>query len=408
MNISILAVGTELLMGKTVNTNATYLSKAINETGHNVLYHLTVGDNPVRLKESLEYLLNISDMVITTGGLGPTQDDLTKEIIAELGHIPLVRDQQAYDMMVNRFKGFNVTMTSNNVKQSDLPEGCTPMYNQKGTAPGFIVSINNKYVAALPGPPSEMKHMYNTSLKLFLQEQSEAILLSEYIHLFGIGESSAEALIDDLVKDQSNPSIAMYANVGQVSIRVTSKGDHINSVSQMIEDTVSKLSKRLEGYVVGYGENDLLKVTLDKIRRSNRSVSVAESCTGGMLSGEFTKHPGASKFFDRGLVTYSNESKNQILNVSNDILDKYGAVSEETCSAMLEGLYGHTFSDICLAVTGVAGPGGGSEDKPVGTVYIGVMVDCEVKVKRFNFTGDRQTIQRRTVLNAFNMIRESI
>lgn len=200
----------------------------------------------------------------------------------------------------------------------------------------------------------------------------------------------------------------MYANVGQVSIRVTAKGANIETVSQMIEETILKLSKRLDPYVVGYGTNDLLKVTLDKIINSNRSVSVAESCTGGMLSGEFTKNPGASRYFDRGFVTYSNESKNQTLHVSNHILDNYGAVSEETCSAMLEGLYGHTFSDICIAVTGIAGPGGGSDDKPVGTVYIGVLVDYEVKVKRFNFTGDRHTIQRRTILNALNMIRESI
>jgi len=408
MNISILAVGTELLMGKTVNTNAAFLSEEINALGHNVLYHLTVGDNPERLKNTLEYLLSQSDMVITTGGLGPTQDDLTKETIASVLNKELIRNEQAYQMMLDRFKNFQVTMTKNNVKQADLPDGCIPMFNQKGTAPGFISSSEGKYVAALPGPPREMKHMFNRSLKLFLEEQSDSIILSEYINLFGIGESSAESLIDDIVSMQSNPTIALYAKPGQVSIRVTAKAPGIEEAYGLIQTTLDLLTERLEPYIIGFGEDHLVDVTIDMIKNSNCSISVAESCTGGLLASTLISKPGASTYFDRGFVTYSNESKNQILNVSYDILDQEGAVSEACCGAMLEGLYGQSFSDICVTITGIAGPGGGSIEKPVGTVYIGVLIDSYFKVEKFNFTGDRQAIQQRTLLNAFNMIRQGL
>lgn len=408
MNISILAVGTELLMGKTVNTNATYLSEEINALGHNVLYHLTVGDNPGRLKTTLEFLLEISDMVITTGGLGPTQDDLTKETIARVLHKKMSRNQQAYKMMVDRFKGFNVEMTDNNVKQADIPEDSIPMYNQKGTAPGFITSYNEKFVAALPGPPMEMKHMYQRSLKLFLEEHSDSIILSEYIHLFGIGESSAEAMIDDLVRGQSNPTIAMYAKPGQVSIRVTAKSDTMEEAYGLIQGSLDQLVERLDKYIVGFGEDNLIDTTLGDIIKSNRSISVAESCTGGLLAAELTARPGASKYFDRGFITYSNDAKHQMLQVPYETIDNFGAVSEECCGAMLEGLYGQSFSDICVTITGIAGPGGGSEDKPVGTVYIGVLIDHYMKIHRFNFTGDRPTVQKRAMLNALNMVRQGI
>lgn len=395
-------------MGKTVNTNASFLSEEINALGHNVLYHLTVGDNPIRLQSTLEFLLEVSDMVITTGGLGPTQDDLTKETIAKVLSKKLIRNDQAYNMMIDRFKNFDVKMTENNCKQADIPEDSIPMFNQKGTAPGFITSYGDKFVAALPGPPKEMEHMYRRSLKLFLEEHSDSVILSEYIHLFGIGESTAETLIDDLVSKQSNPSIAMYAKPGQVSIRVTSKSDTIDEAYELIQGTISELAERLDEFIVGYGEDNLIDVTIDAIKKSNRTISVAESCTGGLLASELISKPGASSYFDRGFVTYSNDSKNQMLQVSYDILDGEGAVSEACCGAMLEGLYGQSFSDICVTITGIAGPSGGSPDKPVGTVYVGILIDQYMEIKKFNFSGDRATIQRRTLLNAFNMIRIGI
>ncbi|MBN2795864.1 MAG: competence/damage-inducible protein A [Clostridia bacterium] len=408
MNISILAVGTELLMGKTVNTNATYLSEQINALGHNVLYHLTVGDNPVRLKDTLNYLLEHSDMVVTTGGLGPTQDDLTKEVICETLDLKMEKHDLAYNMLIERFKQFNVEMTSNNIKQAYLPIACIPMMNQKGTAPGFIAEKDGKYIAVLPGPPYEMKHMYENSLRPFLEELSDSVIMSEYIHLFGIGESSAESVIDDLITDQSDPTIAMYASVGQVSIRVTSKANDFDTCYERIQNTTAEIVSRLEPYVIGFGETSLLDETIKLLHDNYMTVALAESCTGGMLASELIQFPGASQYFDLGLVTYSNESKMNLLKVEPDILETYGAVSAETCEAMLHGLRHLSFSDVLVSVTGIAGPTGGTPDKPVGLVYIGIMLGDSIQVKKFNFTGDRLTIRKRSMLNAINMIREAL
>lgn len=404
MKISILAVGTELLMGKTVNTNATFLSKEINAIGHSVMYHLTIGDNPERLEKSLNYLLEVSDMVITTGGLGPTQDDLTKEVIAKTLHAPLKRDQKAYDMLTHRFKQFNSVMTANNIKQADLPEACIPMYNDRGTAPGFIVE-KDKIVAALPGPPREMKYMFEKSLKPFLESKSESVILSEYINLFGIGESSAETVIEHIVSKQTNPTVAMYANVGQVSIRVTSSAETEDEAKMLLEPVVKEISQALNAYVIGYGQVNLLEITYDLLVQNKLQLSLAESCTGGLIASEFINMPGSSQFMDRSYVTYSNKAKIEVLKVKEKTLNTYGAVSEETCKEML---LGQNPEAISLAVTGIAGPGGGSEEKPVGLVYIGVHFKNQFNIKKFNFTGDRAVIRRRSMLHGINMIREMI
>jgi len=408
MNISILAVGTELLMGKTLNTNATELSKAINNLGHGVRYHLTIGDNPQRLSQTLEFLLSVSDMVITTGGLGPTQDDLTKETIASVMNKTLVLDTKAHEMMLERFKSFNVKMTENNVKQSYVPEFSTVMYNERGTAPGFISENNGKYVAALPGPPREMRHMFEKSLKPFLIEKSEMVIVSEYINLFGIGESSAENKIDDIISAQTNPTIAIYANIGQVSLRVTASAASKELAENMLKPTVRQIKERLEDYIIGYGEKSIIDYTIEALIDENLSLSLAESCTGGMIASEFVNFPGASNFFDRSYVTYSNQAKTDMLDVSNTTLDKYGAVSRETCREMVEGVFNKTGSDVCLAVTGIAGPSGGTESKPVGLVYIGVKIKDQIKIKKFNFTGDRFAVRKRSLLNGLSMILSGI
>ncbi len=408
MNISILAVGTELLMGKTLNTNATELSKAINHLGHGVRYHLTIGDNPERLSQTLEFLLSVSDMVITTGGLGPTQDDLTKETISSVMNKSLVLDVKAHEMMLERFKSFNVKMTENNVKQSYVPEFSTVMYNERGTAPGFISENNGKYVAALPGPPREMRHMFENSLKPFLIEKSDMVIVSEYINLFGIGESSAENKIDDIISAQTNPTIAIYANIGQVSLRVTASASSEDLAKKLLKPTIKKIEERLNEYIIGYGEKSIIDYTIEALMDEELSLSLAESCTGGMIASEFVNFPGASNFFDRSYVTYSNQSKVDMLGVSNNTLDEFGAVSRETCREMVEGVFSKTGSDVCLAVTGIAGPSGGTEAKPVGLVYIGVKIKDQIKIKEYNFTGDRFAIRKRSLLNGLSMILSGI
>lgn len=404
MKISILAVGTELLMGKTLNTNATFLSKEINALGHSVMYHLTVGDNPKRLEESIHYLMNVSDMIITTGGLGPTQDDLTKEVISKSLGLELKRDEEAYNQLMTRFKQFNVTMAKNNIKQADLPEGCIPMYNDKGTAPGFIAG-DNKIIAALPGPPREMKYMFEKSLKPYLIEKSDQVILSEYVNLFGIGESSAEMVIEDIVSRQTNPTVAMYASVGQVSIRVTASAENESLADQLLQPVLKEITEALSPYVIGLGKSNLLEITYDLLIKHHLNLSMAESCTGGMIASEFIGLAGSSRFLDRSYVTYSNQAKMDILKVKEDTLKIFGAVSEETCKEML---LGQKDESICLSVTGIAGPGGGSPDKPIGLVYIGVKYQNEIEIKEFNFTGDRSVIRRRSMLHAINMLRNMI
>lgn len=408
MNISILAVGTELLMGKTQNTNATYLSTEINKLGHSVVYHMTIGDNPKRLESSLNYLLSISDMVITTGGLGPTKDDLTKEIISKTINKKLIMNDIAHENLLERFKKFNSIMTENNIKQSYLPEDSILMNNKKGTAPGFISLYNKKYIAALPGPPKEMMHMFNCSLKDFLIEKSEATIVSEYINLFGIGESKVASIIDDIIENQTDSTVAIYAGMGQVSIRVTAMCDNEKSGKQIIKLTVDKITELLGEYIVNYGQKNILEITIDEIIKKSYNISTAESCTGGLIASNIINLSGASRYFDQGYITYTNKSKEDILNVSVNTLHDYGAVSEETCLEMLEGLYLKTKTNICIAVTGIAGPTGGTIDKPVGLVYIGVSINGNKSCKKYNFFGDRNNIRERSYLNAINDVRKKI
>lgn len=408
MKISILAVGTELLMGKTINSNATYLSKEINKLGHSVMYHLTIGDNPKRLEESLKYLLSISDMVITTGGLGPTKDDLTKEVIADTFNQDMELNEIALYNMKSRFKSFNVKMTENNLKQAYIPKNSILMNNQRGTAPGFITSYNDQFIAALPGPPREMKHMFDKDLKPFLESKSDSVIVSEYINLFGIGESTAASIIDEIIEKQSNPTIAIYANVGQVSIRVTALSDSDEKAKELLKPTINEISDLLSDYIIGYGEKSLLDLTIEEILKNKYTLSLAESCTGGLIASTLINKSGASDYFDSGYVTYSNNSKERILGVKKEILEKYGAVSEETCYSMVEGLYNISKTNICLSVTGIAGPLGGTKEKPVGLVYIGVNINGIITVKKYNFTGDRNVIRQRTLLNALNDIRTNL
>lgn len=408
MNIAILAVGTELLMGKTVNTNATELSKWINELGHSVKYHMTIGDNPERLKATLDYLLTFNDMIITTGGLGPTQDDLTKETIAKTFGLSLIKNEEAHYQMLERFKNFNVTMTDNNKKQAYLPEGAIPMYNDRGTAPGFISEVGDKIIAALPGPPREMSHMFEKDLRPFLISKSTQQIVSEYINLFGIGESSAENLVEDIISNQTNPTIAIYANIGQVSLRVTAGANTTEKAHELLKPVVENLSNRLKNYVIGYGNKTIISSTIDQIVNEKLTVSLAESCTGGMIASELVNFSGASTFFHSSYVTYSNEAKINALGVKQATLDTFGAVSSETCKEMVEGLYLKTQSDICLAVTGIAGPNGGTKEKPVGLVYIGLTFKGVTTIHKHQFTGSRYVIRRRTLLASMGWIHKAI
>lgn len=408
MNAELLAVGTELLMGQISNTNAQYLSRRLADLGINIYYHSVVGDNPGRLKDSLRLALERSDIVITTGGLGPTRDDLTKETIAEAMGIKLVLHQESYEYIREFFKKLHRNMCDNNTKQAYLPEGSTVVPNRNGTAPGCIIESEGKTVIMLPGPPKEMIPMFENTVYPYLEKKTGQIIGSRMLKIFGIGESEMETRIMDLVDGQSNPTIAPYVGIGDVSLRVTAKCCDSAEVETVIAPVVGRICERLGEHVYSVDGESMEQVVVKLLAQRDMTLSVAESCTGGMLSSMLVNVAGVSRVFDRGFVTYSNESKIQELGVGADIIQKYGAVSEETAVEMVSKLAEKTGTSAALAVTGIAGPDGGSPDKPVGLVYIAAWLNGEIRSERLNLPGDRERIRIVSCLNALNLLRKML
>lgn len=408
MNAEILAVGTELLMGQIVNTNARYISERLNSIGINVYYHSVVGDNPVRLKNSLEMALKRAELVIMTGGLGPTQDDLTKETAASVFGRKLVLHEESLRKIECFFKKLNRTMTDNNIKQAYLPEGCTIIENNNGTAPGCIMDNGSNIIVMLPGPPSEMAPMFEDTVIPYLISKSGYKIVSKYLRAFGIGESQLENTIMDLIDSQDKVTIATYAKEGEVTIRLTSKSETEEAAKREIEPYEKEIISRLKGTVYSTENEELEEVAAKLLMEKNISISFAESCTGGLISSKLTRIPGISKVFSCTVVSYSNESKIKMLGVKRDTIEKYGAVSRETAVEMAEGVRKNAGTDIGVSVTGIAGPDGGTDEKPVGLVYLALCDKFGTQCKELKLWGGRERIRNMTSLHAFNMIRELI
>lgn len=369
---AILSVGTELLFGQITNTNTVYLSQKLNLLGIDVMYHETVGDNPGRVKEVMKRLLSEVDLIITTGGLGPTQDDLTKEMAAEVMGAELVLHEDAFENLKAMFMRLKREMTHNNVKQVYLPkpEDGRVFPNNGGTAPGCCFKKNGKSIICLPGPPREMKKMFEESVFPYLSEMSSCVIHSRMLRFFGLGESALEDALEDLISDQTDPTLATYAKEGEVSLRITSKQETQTAAEAAVNRMIEKVTERAGDYIYSYDDEDLAAVVCKKLIEKNISVSCAESCTGGMFAATLIGYSGISDVFERGLVTYSNRAKMEELGVRESTLDAFGAVSCETAMEMTKGLKEKTGSRLCISVTGVAGPGGGTKEKPVGLVYI--------------------------------------
>jgi len=408
MVAEILAVGTELLMGQIVNTNAQYLTKRLNDLGVNVYYHSVVGDNPVRLKECLRLALNRCDVVITTGGLGPTRDDITKETIAEIMGVKLVRHEETFRNIKCFFERVDRRMMVNNIKQADIPEGCTIIPNHNGTAPGCIIEKDGKTVIMLPGPPKEMIPMFEETVSPFFERKTGQVIGSRMLKVFGIGESEMEMKILDLIEAQSNPTIAPYVNMGEVVIRVTARSKDYDEAMKMIDPVIEKIKERLGSNLYAFDGESLEEIVVQLLIERNISISTAESCTGGMLASKLVNVPGVSKVFTNGFITYSNQSKTDILGVSPDTISTFGAVSKETAEEMVKGLVKKTATRAGIAITGIAGPDGGTPEKPVGTVWIAVMLDGEIEAGLFRQNGDRERVRHMACLNALNMLRKKI
>jgi len=406
MKAGILAIGTELLMGQTVNTNATYLSKQLNDLGIGVYYHYTIGDNPERIKKALRDMLETCDLIITTGGLGPTLDDITKEVIAETLGLEMILDHRSLAIVKDHFKKFNRVMPESNIRQAYFPDGAIILDNEKGTAPACIVTLKeaNQAIVVLPGPPRELKFLYEKYVKDFLSETNALKMHSVYLSVYDYGESSAEETLMDLIKGQSNPTIATYAGDGKVLIRVTSSGlTHDENVDE-VNRVVAEIKNRIGSFVVSEMGEDIDQVVSNLLRDKGLKIAIVESCTGGKLTSALVKYPGASELLDVGIITYSNTSKVRDVNVSHDTLQTYGAVSHQTCFEMVKGLIAKTGSDVGISVTGVAGPTGGTLEKPVGLVYIGISIGGTIYTFENKFTGDRELIQNRCVIKALKLL----
>ena len=406
MTFELLSVGTELLLGSIVNTNAQYLSRRLSELGFNVYYTTVVGDNPDRLKSALEIAAGRADAVITTGGLGPTVDDLTKETIAEYCGLKCVMDEESKERIINRFQKGNSYMPENNFKQAEMPEGCIILKNENGTAPGAIVEGEDCIFIMLPGPPSEMKPMFDNSVIPYLEKYSDGVIRSKSLLVFGYGESAVDEMLGDLMNNSENPTVAPYTKTGQVELRITAKADTVQEAKEMLKPMEEKIISILGDKVYGRGiDNSMENVVVQLLRDKKLKVTCAESCTGGMVAEKITSVPGASECFDCGYVTYSNEQKTELLGVSAETLKSAGAVSEETALEMSKGALEKSGADIAVSITGIAGPEGGTDEKPVGLVYISVCTEDFHKAYKFNLTGERGMVRERAALYALDLIR---
>lgn len=405
MDAEILAVGTELLMGQIANTNAQYISQRLNDIGINVYYHSVVGDNPVRLKSALELALKRSDVVIMTGGLGPTQDDLTKETVSEIVGKKLVLHDESLKRIENYFNRINRPLTKNNIKQAYLPEDCLVIKNDNGTAPGCIIEKENKIVVMLPGPPSEMRPMLDDTVIPYFKSKSQEKIVSKYLRIFGIGESLLEEKLMHLIEKQDNVTIATYAKEGEVTIRITNKSNDEAVALRELAHVEEEIAKVVGDALYSDEDKELYQIVGEMLINKGITIAFAESCTGGLISSVITDIPGISAVFDRAVVSYSNKSKVENLGVKQETLDKFGAVSRETAVEMAEGIRKVAGTDLGLSVTGIAGPGGGTEFKPVGLVYIALASKNGTACKELRLAGNRRKIRNYTVLNAFDMIR---
>jgi nicotinamide-nucleotide amidase len=410
MVVELISVGTEILLGNIVNTNAHYLSVRCANLGLSLYYQTAVGDNEERLKESLLCALKRSDIIILTGGLGPTVDDLTKEVTAKTLERKLVTDEHTKARIAEYFVHLNREVTSNNWKQAEIIEGAIVIDNHNGTAPGLIVETKEeKRIILLPGPPNEMIPMFENDIFPYLNNLTPDIIYSEMIKICGIGESFAETMIADMIKEQTNPTIAPYAKTGEVHLRVTAKAETETKAKSLIKPVVDELKERFKEDIYTTNENENLEdVLIQLLDQKKLTVTCAESCTGGLIAARLINVSGASKVFNEGFITYSNEAKSKYLNVNKNTLDVYGAVSEETAKEMVEGAALNTNSNAALAVTGIAGPDGGTDEKPVGLVFIGCYVDGKTIVKKYNFKGNRRKVRESTVICALDLLRRCI
>ncbi|HBG7334156.1 TPA: competence/damage-inducible protein A [Clostridioides difficile] len=412
MKAEIISVGTEILLGDIVNTNSQFLAKELASLGIEVYHQSTVGDNKQRLLECFDESLKRSDFVITTGGLGPTGDDMTKETAAEYFGQKLELHKHSLEVLESFFVKTGKKMAENNMKQVYFPKDAIVLKNNNGTAPGAILEKDGKFIIVLPGPPREMKAMFNESVKPYLQQFTNEMLVSKTLRLYGIGESNLELEILDIINEQTNPTVALYAKELEVTIRITAKAENEREAFKLIKPVEEKIKSRVGKYVytegdisISEGETALEDAVSKLLVEKNLTIAVAESCTGGLVSSSLINYPGISSVFLEGCVTYSNDSKMKRLGVKRETLEEFGAVSEQTAIEMAEGVAKGLKANIGISTTGVAGPSGGTKEKPVGLVYTAIYINGKTIVKKNIFNGDRRKIRLRATRDLLNELR---
>ena len=409
MKAEIISVGTEILLGDIVNTNAQYLSKELASIGIEVFHEEVIGDNEDRLLEAIEHGFNRSDIIITTGGLGPTQDDLTKETACKYFGMDLVKHEESYEALKEYFSRMNRELTENNLKQVYFPKESIILPNPNGTAPGAILEKDNKYIIILPGPPREMKPMFDNYVKRYLKSKGDGLIKSNVVRILGIGESMAATKLKDFIDEGVNPTVAPYAKEDDVILRISAKAKTEEEAQALIDPIKKQIIDILGEDYYGEGEdNTIEQVLVDLLLDNNITIVTVESCTGGMIASRLVSCSGVSQVFLEGAVTYSNEAKMRTVKVKKETLDKYGAVSEETAREMAEGIAKRAGADIGVSTTGIAGPDGGTNEKPVGLVYIGVYYKGKTEAYRYVFNGNRNKVRNRATVTALDMVRRKI
>ncbi len=406
--VEIVSVGTEILLGNIVNTNAAFLAEECAKLGLSSYYQTVVGDNKERLKATILTALSRADIVLLSGGLGPTDDDLTKETACEVAKVECFMHEESRKRLIDYFNARGLTLTDNNYKQAMMPIGGIVLTNNNGTAPGCIIPVNDKYLILMPGPPVELKAMFTESVVPFLKGLSPEVIVSTTVKLVSVGESIAETMIKDLIDAQDNPTIATYAKSGEVHIRVTAKTADEKEAKRLIKPVIKELKNRFGNNIyTTLDDVTLEQAVVDLLKGAGLKVSFVESCTGGLVAARLVNVSGASEVFENSFVTYSDEAKHKLAQVKKSTLEKYTAVSAETAREMVKGSDAGVKADVIVGVTGYAGPST-SFDAPKGLVYVACNVCGDIQVKEFHFKGNRDKIRESACTQAFVLMREGL
>jgi len=411
MKAGIVIIGNEILSGRTLDTNSNYLTRELIKEGIEPVKIIKISDNPELIKRTVSEITEEVDLIITTGGLGPTKDDITKKSVADVFGLKIKVDEELLKIVKKKFRSYGYKkMPSINISQAEIPENTEVFINERGTAHGLLIKVKGKRLILLPGFPSEVEYIFSKKIRPYLENEisKKSFIMSRTIRTSGIGESTLTEIIEPVLGNLENIEVAFLPSMGKVDISFTARGLSSSEMDREFEKIKKKLMPKIGKYIYGFDEEDMSENLGMLLKSKNLKIAVAESCTGGLISKMFTDVPGSSEYFERGVITYSNEAKIEILGVKKETLKKYGAVSEEIAREMAEGIKKISHADIGLSVTGIAGPAGGTLEKPLGTVFIGLCDNSGVLVRKFKFGGFRDQIRLRSARASLDLIRERI